>query len=439
MRLTFDTTIPFLVESLSTIVNLESFSNGDILIIRDYIGQITLLLRNNNLLEYRSQILEKMMELKPHVSEDPVVTIDELFDEGLRQLEIGYVIKVETPSNNNISVRILDRRIVGADWQRYPLEKVNSTPVIVFWSIKGGVGRSTALCIGAANLARKGLNILAIDLDLEAPGIGGMLLNNKDRPQFGVLDYFVELGKGEVSDEIMQAMIAPSRLTLGGGLISVVPAVGTLTEKNPESMLAKIARAYIDKEVAGEILSFMDQVRLLINKLSQNSIYDAIFIDARAGLNESTAASILGVGGNVLMFGIDTPQTFDDYRFFMAHINRFTSNKDSKNWRSRLQMVHAKASSLEKQRMKWREKSFDLFSDWIYDEADHDNIDAFNFDIDDSDAPHYGWPILHDGSFIEFDPLSSPEQLSEEISVRTFGNFTDRLGNLIRTLHENVT
>ena len=45
------------------------------------------------------------------------------------------------------------------------------TTFFTFYSFKGGVGRSMALANVADILARRGLRVLVIDFDLEAPGL----------------------------------------------------------------------------------------------------------------------------------------------------------------------------------------------------------------------------------------------------------------------------
>ena len=70
-----------------------------------------------------------------------------------------------------LSFHLLDRRIVGSAWVDPPQEEAPSPPRIVFASLKGGVGRSTALAVTASDLARRNQNVLVIDLDLEAPGV----------------------------------------------------------------------------------------------------------------------------------------------------------------------------------------------------------------------------------------------------------------------------
>jgi hypothetical protein len=136
-------------------------------------------------------------------------------------------------------------------------------------------------------------------------------------------------------------MIAPSRLTGRGGIVSVVPAIGHATDAKPENMLAKLARSYTDKDEHG---TFLDQTRELVTKLRTHAAHDIILIDARAGLNEGTAASILGLGGLVLLFGIDTPQTFRGYSYAFAQLRKFLDDNREQSWRGRLQMVLAEGS-----------------------------------------------------------------------------------------------
>jgi len=88
-----------------------------------------------------------------------------------------YLEEVTTP-RGRFPIRVMEQRIVGQDWLQTPAPSVAppAAPRIVFASLKGGVGRSTALAVVAANLARCGRKVLVVDLDLEAPGIGTMLL-----------------------------------------------------------------------------------------------------------------------------------------------------------------------------------------------------------------------------------------------------------------------
>jgi cellulose biosynthesis protein BcsQ len=229
----------------------------------------------------------------------------ELLDPALLAADVGVFEYIEHQEFEGF-VRIVERRIVGQDWLTSPREPIEGVPpIVVFGSHKGGVGRSTALAISANALAQNDYNVLVLDFDLEAPGLGGTLLPRESNSKFGTLDYFVESIFSEVDDDFIDQMIAVSPLTKGRGRIHVCPAVGSIGEANPQNVLGKIARAYLEgSDEHGAPVSFLDKVRILVRRVSERNRYDAIFVDARAGLNEATAAAFLGLGADVLLFGI---------------------------------------------------------------------------------------------------------------------------------------
>src|SRR5438105_13541357 len=75
--------------------------------------------------------------------------------------------------------------------------------ILTFYSFKGGVGRTMSLANVATLLAQRRRRVLAIDFDLEAPGLHRYFLNPEtefgaDRarpatPQLGVIEFFTEL------------------------------------------------------------------------------------------------------------------------------------------------------------------------------------------------------------------------------------------------------
>ena len=56
--------------------------------------------------------------------------------------------------------------------------------IFTFYSFKGGVGRSMALLNLAYGLVAKGRNVLVLDMDLEAPGLSGFMIREKEIPHF---------------------------------------------------------------------------------------------------------------------------------------------------------------------------------------------------------------------------------------------------------------
>jgi hypothetical protein len=397
------------------------------LFLRDASGRLTLVLRGES---PREQIGEDRLrrltdavsaQLGPYVDACIIATPTELFDDSLA----GGGYHEHLP--NGRRVRLIERWLVGNDWQSPPLKALEGAPPIVaFVSHKGGVGRSTALAVAAAHFAARGRDVLALDLDLEAPGLGTMLLPDDRTPRYGAIDYYIENGLRPLDDAFYGDLLGTSPLTTDRGIIHVVPAAGSLSASHPQNMLGKIARAYLDDPAPDGATSFLGQTRALIRALAERRRYDLILIDTRAGLHESTATALLGLGAELLLFGVDTPQTFHGYRFLLAHLARFapeTSGDD--DWRYRLQMVHAKASADPKRARAFDDRAYTLLQGArFYDPAPEDPSDeAFSFSLDEVEAPHRSWRILSDSNYFEFDPLSAPEVLTQPLYSRTFGSF----------------
>ncbi|WP_146207980.1 hypothetical protein [Azospirillum sp. TSH64] len=432
----YDDALPLIVESFVQYLGVEALQDHAIL--RDAEGSLTLILRKDIPSDIRRVLEISIFNIVgTYAGSVGVGTPEELFDESLAD-DIHDRWEFVKCSSGEYFVRMIERRLVGQDWLRDIQPSIPGVPpIVVFASHKGGVGRSTALSVACAEFASRGKSILAIDLDLEAPGLGGMFLPEGSIPEFGALDYYVENGRGNVDDNFLNRMVAVSPLTDGQGQVMIVPAVGQRCYDFPQNVIGKLSRAYLeDIEPNGsKALTFLDQTRAMIQDLCRNGSYDAIFVDARAGLNETTAATVQGLGADVLFFGIDAPQTWEGYRYFLSHLARFKPETSEDDWRFRIKMVHAKAAPDPKAWARFRDHAFELFADHLYDELGVDEADAetsFSFDLDDSTAPHYAWPILVDPSYFEFDPLAKREQFAEPIYNRTFGPFlsalSDRLG-----------
>lgn len=398
------------------------------LILRDAAGLLTFVVLDESVSPDKIAALrERARTLAPYVDTLPVATPEDLFDDSLRDPEAGVTEWIEHPAFTGF-VRILERRIAGHDWLCRPAAPIPGVPpVIAFASHKGGVGRSTALCVAAAHLAATGRNVLAIDLDLEAPGLSAMLLPDDRTPPLGALDFYVENGLRPIGRDFLEDMIAVSPLTTGRGVVHVVPAIGRRSEDHPQNVLGKLSRAYLETVAPGQPpRTFLDQTRDLIQGLAELRSYDAILIDARAGLNETTAAILLGLGAQCLLFGIDTPQTFQGYRYLLAFLGRYRPDQEETgpDWRARLRMVHAKAAANPDAWERFHDSAYDLFANTLYDLADEnagDDSEPFNFDRHADAAPHKAWPILNDAQYQAFNPLRHPDQLRDQLYARTFG------------------
>lgn len=416
--------------------NLGEAALHEHLFLRDNVGRLTLILRGETKLERHSDAFERLTravraELVPYVDAVVVATPEEIFDATLAQRDAGYWERLP----NGSVVRVVERWLVGQDWQAPPRAAIEGAPpIVVFASHKGGVGRSTALAVAAADFASHGHNVLTIDLDLEAPGLGSMLLPEDRLPGQGAVDFFVENGLCALDDDFFNDLYGISPLT-GGGLVHVIPAVGRRSMTHPQNLIGKLARAYLEDPSPEGPRSFLSQARDLIAGMTRRHSYDVVLVDSRAGLHETTAAAILGLGADVLLFGIDTPQTFQGYQFLLAHLTRFLP-PEADDWRWRLRLVHAKAVADARRQRSFNDRAFDLFQEHLYDkDTGESDKDPFTFGLDDTEAPHYPWRILSDSTFAEFDPLAHPEQLEDAVYARTFGPFVDALRERVMADH----
>jgi CobQ/CobB/MinD/ParA nucleotide binding domain len=381
----------------------------------------------------KTEALEKALRerLGPYARPDRLVAdrrepaVERMLDETPRQW---------LPPHGDRRIRYVDRRIVGVDWLAGPpTDEEPASPRFVFASLKGGVGRTTALCVAATDLARHGKNILVVDLDLEAPGVGSLLLGEDDAPRLGSIDYLVESTVVEPDrlSLLIPHLVAPSFHTRPeGGRIDVVPAFGSATK--PENYLGKLARALLDVGPDGTVLPVRMKISRLLDALTSGHSYDAVVIDARAGLGELAAGPLLGLGATVLLFGTAQRQTLQDYRLLFAHLASMVepAPEAGSPWDT-LRVVLAKAAPDARQNQWFLEELYALFQEYLYEEQE--GLEGFNFREDDPAAPHYPVPIAMNPLFADWDPTRRPDDLTQPFYESSFRPFLDDLYRRIET------
>jgi cellulose biosynthesis protein BcsQ len=440
MTIRFDQSLPRLVDIVTEELGAQSLDRSTFL--RDGGGQLAVIV-DAEIGEARIDELDGIIRsaLGAYARDDGSFRDRDSF--GAKRLinEGAAVRRIEVDGH---SISFLDRRTVGADWL-LPTQAAADPVRIAFASIKGGVGRSTALAVAAAYLSSRGVRVLAVDLDLEAPGIGTMLIDRAALPKYGTLDYLVENGINGIDADFMANFIGESFLGEQGAKVSVLPAIGEVTELHPAGALSKLSRAYLeDINPAGESISLTQQIKEMIERTTAGGDYDVVLIDVRAGLHETTAASLLGLGAEMLMFGSDEPQTFLGYNLLLSHIMKFHGG-EHEGWRERVQFVHAKASAdpdtaagaderfaeltamlyenedVEEVKSDLSEDDFDLV--W----ADDDGSDV----IEEKDMPPLLFKVYDDSRYRGFNPLQQRSLLSNSLYEATFGE-------LIRWLNATV-
>jgi hypothetical protein len=191
-----------------------------------------------------------------------------------------------------------------------------------------------------------------------------MLLDEGTTPDFGMVDALVENGISDIDDSFLADMVGPSSLADRNGRIDVVPAFGRRSIANPADVLGKLSRAYAeDIRDDGTVATLMDQVRDLVDRLVAYGQYDAVLVDARAGLHETTASAVLGLGAEVFLFGLDEPQTFQGYDFLLGHLALVAPPHSDvlRDWMDRITMVQGKAPGDPRERLAFGEHCRALF------------------------------------------------------------------------------
>ena len=191
------------LKETSDLLRGETFPDSvEPLIIRDIFGRIRVALKNGKKEKHReiaSRLGKKLTTLAPFCGEgeNSVLFPDDFFDPDT-VFNSPDILDLLLPGSDK-QLRILDRQVVGQDWLR-PVLAPPQSHRIVFFGLKGGVGRSTAMSMAAYHLARSGKSVLLIDFDLESPGLSGLLLPHDRLSDFGMVDWFIEdaVGQGEI-------------------------------------------------------------------------------------------------------------------------------------------------------------------------------------------------------------------------------------------------
>ncbi|GGS57780.1 hypothetical protein AB0E75_21370 [Streptomyces griseoviridis] len=179
---------------------------------------------------------------------------------------------------------------------RFPSEDYSTLPAPVistFYSLRGGVGRSTALAHAARIMAGQGLTVLCIDMDLEAPGLAS-LFEVEDRVVEG-MGVVPLLAAAEVSGEIANLDEHVLRVTEDAALF-LLPA------GSPGAEYARLL-SHLDPS-AWYAEDEINPLRLLVEAISHLAERpDVVLIDSRTGISPLAAPLLFDVSDvNVIAF-----------------------------------------------------------------------------------------------------------------------------------------
>lgn len=424
--ITFDDIEPQLVSLLQA--HRESLAPlGPMLINRDLNGRVRIIAQEDRVTDDAGRAAmdtvaaDMRKKLGAHVAPEGSLILYEADLDAVAASGLSRPLAEDLPG-----YRIVDRLATGTRWATVEEPSDGAARRIVFFSIKGGVGRSTALAACARHLAQGGRKILVVDLDLESPGLSSSLLPDDRCPRYGVTDWMVEDLVGN-ADKMIEDMVAVSDLSELGD-IRAVPAHGA----KPGDYLLKLGRVWMPKVTADRATEpWPRRLNRLIDALEARYTPDVVLIDSRSGIDETASAVVTDLGAHlVCLFAIHGAQTWTGYRILFEHWKRAGVVKDI---RDRLQIVAGLVPETDSVAYvdALRQASWDLFGEYLYDEVEAGATAEFSFDLAEPDAPHQPWAIHWNRGFAALERLHGNEVVVDDERVRAvFGEVFDGLDKL---------
>lgn len=410
-------------------------SGMDVILVRDILGRFVFILDDRQI-TVADEAIDRWRdrasrELGPYAAEQPIALGSKLFmpETVFASSRVvdqpGYA-----PRAGHGRVRRLDNAVVGEDWSRVstPLPRDTGSPTsrTVLYGYKGGVGRSVATFMLAKHLADQDLCVLVVDLDLESPGSGPMLLSEPELPRFGLVDQLVEsaLGNADGLDLVARASHVTPR---GNGELWVAPARGGGLDGHPYTYIDKLNRVYATLPGGGaDFAERLDAaVRACEDAVGRRSRSpDVVLLDSRAGIHDLAAVAISRLCDLALLFGSDNCQTWAGFRdLFTA----WRSSGQATAVRDKLRMVAAMVPDTadlprDAYLESFRENAWTCFS-MLYDDIPAGESTGFNPSPEDETAPHFPIPILFTLELVGIDAVATPgwdERTFVEAAYREF-------------------
>jgi MinD-like ATPase involved in chromosome partitioning or flagellar assembly len=194
---------------------------------------------------------------------------------------------------------------------------------ITFYSYKGGTGRSLALANAAVYLANLGFKVVAIDFDLEAPGMHYKLSRSADGSPLvvrnGVVDFVnTYLDSGQVDSPITDFIVEAPVSDVDKHLVHLVPA-GKVPSHDYWSKLSRInwhELFYSENAVGVQI--FMELRARILEELKP----DFVLIDSRTGITEMSGVATTLLADKVICLVLPTPENLDGARAVLRSLSR---------------------------------------------------------------------------------------------------------------------
>lgn len=309
-----------------------------------------------------------------------------------------------------------DLALQAANPQNYPQpsqRKLHVPRTVTFYSFKGGVGRTTALTHVAWILAQRGRKVVAVDLDLEAPGLS-TAFNLNPQPEYGIVDYFYErsyLPEGLEPGISVAKIFGEVRIPNATGRLFVVPA-GYLN-------LDYISK--VDDLRATTIVDSGENLWSIFTREIQEQLKpDLILVDSRTGINQWGALSLLQAADEVIIFLFPNEQNRQGIELLFQSIQTLKNLSINFVFTPVPDVTETGMSQVRKIWKKLQENIKNTTD--VNDETNEDETNDSDSELDESQS-ELAEPLVV--------PYLSPIALADSYPVRALIDYYKRIANLI--------
>ncbi|MBE9259267.1 ParA family protein [Dolichospermum sp. LEGE 00246] len=281
-----------------------------------------------------------------------------------------------------------------------PQRELSLPRTVTFYSFKGGVGRTTALTHVAWILAMRGRKVVAVDLDLEAPGLS-TAFNLQPQPKYGIVDYFYErsyLPEGIKPNISITEIFGEVRIPNAKGRLFVVPA-GCLSL----DYISKVDDLHANTVIDGDQNLWTVFKRKIYEQLKP----DVILIDSRTGINQWGALSLIQAANEAIIFLFPNEQNKQGIELLLRSLNTLKNLS--------INFVFSPVPDVSK--LDKVNEIYKSFLDQIKISTDEE------FEIDDNDPLELPEPLVI--------PYLQPIALADNYPVRALLDYYNKIVNLI--------
>lgn len=405
---TFDRVLPTVVELVEALPDFDLVQTCAI--VRDLQGRVRLVVENkaNTPFDRRpaelalGAVLANYFQppiVATHGRPDEIKLARFLLDKA-EPFEAEYIDRISGQTrSSDVKWRKYEARLSKNAWLGRPdrvWELGKDRPCITaFFSFKGGVGRTTALVACAWQLASEGAKVVVIDLDLEAPGAGALLGAQTER---GIIDVLVDrLATKRV--DLTGSHAPAAALGPEAGSVHVFPA-GAL-DKNFIEKLARLDYTQATSGASAQRSPIEEAMRDILQKISADLKPTHIFLDARSGLHDLSAMSLLRLAHVDVLLARASEQS---YQGLDLTIRTLLRRKGAEHLQPIL--VHTMAAgggtpAAKEERQDFLERAYKTFSEAYYHPYGRSHA------LQDDSAPHAPVVISFKDVLVRFGNLAA--------------------------------